>query len=230
MSRNAAKIALIAGLMMSGAAHAAEVPVFSGVAGSFNVAVTSIKEARFEKVIKQQYDFSCGSAALATLLTYHYELPIGEDTVFTEMYKVGNQEKIRKEGFSLLDMKKFLKSRGFEANGFKTSLDKLAGVGVPAIVLINTNGYRHFVVIKGVSESEVLVGDPALGTRTYKREAFEEIWNEIFFVVKQNVDVARNYFNQDGEWSVRAKAPFGTALNRSTLAATTIMLPQIGDF
>ena len=32
----------------------------------FNLHVVSLKEARFKTVIKQQYDFSCGSAALAT--------------------------------------------------------------------------------------------------------------------------------------------------------------------
>ena len=215
---------------MSGPVAAADIPVFGG-GGSFSVGgVTSIKEARFQNVIKQQYDFSCGSAALATLLTYHYEMPVTEDVVFTEMYQVGDQEKIKKEGFSLLDMKKFLSSRAYEADGFQTPLDKLIQVGVPAIVLINTNGYRHFVVVKGVTDDEVLVGDPALGTKTYKRAEFEGIWNGILFVIKQNVDTARNYFNKDDDWAVRQKAPFGTALNRSTLAATTIMLPQIGDF
>lgn len=230
MIRFSAISLILAGLALPAPAMAADVPVFSGAGGAFNVRVTSIKEARFRKVVKQQYDFSCGSAALATLLTYHYETPITEAIVFTEMYKVGDQEKIRKEGFSLLDMKKFLASRGYEADGFRTPLDKLTEVGVPAIVLITTNGYSHFVVIKGVTEDEVLVGDPALGARTYKRAQFEEIWNGILFVVRQNLDVARNYFNDAKEWQVRQKAPFGTALNRSTLSATTIMLPQIGDF
>ena len=229
MYRMAAMTAFLAGVLAASPAAAGDVPFYTSF-GSFKTSVTTIKEARFRNVIKQQYDFSCGSAALATLLTYHYETPVSEQDVFVEMYRVGDQEKIRKEGFSLLDMKKYLRSRGYDADGFKTSLDKLVGVGVPAVVLINTNGYRHFVIVKGVTEDEVLIADPALGTKVYGRDEFEGIWNEILFVVKQDVDVARNYFNKEKQWQVREKAPFGTALNRSTLAATTIMLPQIGDF
>ncbi len=35
-------------------------------------AVVSVKEARFTTTQRQQFDFSCGSAAVATLLTHHY--------------------------------------------------------------------------------------------------------------------------------------------------------------
>lgn len=31
------------------------------------------------------------------------------------------------------------------------------------IVLLDIDGFRHFVLIKGISDSEVLVGDPARG-------------------------------------------------------------------
>ena len=37
--------------------------------GSYRLQVTSLKEARFRTTVPQQYDFSCGSAATATLLT-----------------------------------------------------------------------------------------------------------------------------------------------------------------
>ena len=88
-----------------------------------------------------------------------------EQAVFEEMYARGDQDKIRKEGFSLLDMKRYLEARGFEANGYEAPLDKLVGAGIPAIVLINDNGYNHFVVIKGMRGERVLIGDPSGGTR-----------------------------------------------------------------
>jgi predicted double-glycine peptidase len=222
-------LALGSALLVTAAAHAAN-PVIRSGGGTFSVKVTSMKEARFRKVIKQQYDFSCGSAALATLLTYHYESPVTEQDIFVKMYEAGDQEKIRKEGFSLLDMKQYLEERGFQANGYRASLDKLTEVGIPAIVLITTRGYRHFVVVKGVSEEEVLVGDPALGVRTYERKEFEELWNGILFVATSGVSVAKNYFNADEDWKVRHKAPFGTALTRQGLATFTMLLPGQNDF
>lgn len=215
-------------LLTTVAAEAANPLIRSG--GTFSVNITSMKEARFRNVIKQQYDFSCGSAALATLLTYHYETPTTEQEIFVQMYEAGDQEKIRKEGFSLLDMKQYLEERGFQANGYRASLDKLIDVGIPAIVLITTRGYRHFVVVKGVTETEVLVGDPALGMKTYTREEFAEVWNGILFVATSGVSVAKNYFNDDQEWKVRHKAPFGTALTRQGLATFTMLLPGPNDF
>src|SRR5580658_2885474 len=72
----------------------------------YTAPVTTLKELRFRRVVKQAYDFSCGSAALATLLTYHYNYPVLEDSVLKAMFAEGDKEKIRKEGFSMLDLKK----------------------------------------------------------------------------------------------------------------------------
>ena len=65
---------------------AADIPVRLPHSGAYSLRVTSLKEARFKTTIPQQYDFSCGSAALATLLTHHYARPVGEQEVLREMY------------------------------------------------------------------------------------------------------------------------------------------------
>src|SRR3546814_14649919 len=96
--------------------------------------------------LRQQYDFSCGSAAVATLLTYHYETPLAEAVVFEEMFVRGDQAKIQAEGFSMLDIKQFLDRRGMESDGFRMSLDKLADFRVPAVVMHQPGGYRTFAV------------------------------------------------------------------------------------
>ena len=198
--------------------------------GFLGVPVTSIKEARFATVIKQQYDFSCGSAAVASLLTYHYGRPTTEQEVFREMWEVGDQEKIRKLGFSLLDMKRYFDGRGLRADGYQIGLDKLAKAGVPAITLIDTNGYKHFVLVKGFEGDEVLVGDPALGMNVTSRAEFEAMWNGIVFVIREEFEVAREHFNQNKEWRVRVKAPFGTALSREGLANFIMLLPGTNTF
>lgn len=196
----------------------------------FTVPVTSVKEARFKSVIKQQYDFSCGSAAIATLLTYHYDRPTTEQEVFKAMWEVGDQAKIQKLGFSLLDMKGYLEKRGLKADGFKVGLDKLLKVGIPAIALIDTKGYKHFVLVKGLKGGDVLIGDPALGMNVKTREDFEAMWNGIVFVVRNDIKTARENFNVEKEWQVRAEAPFGTALTRQGLANFTLLLPGRNEF
>ena len=102
----------------------------------------------------------------------------------------------------------------------------LAEVGVPAIVLLNIQGYKHFVVVKGLTADDVLVGDPSRGVQRYKRVDFEKLLeNDIVFVVRTQVDLAKANFNLSEEWSAHPKAPLGDAVDRSSLAMITIYLP-----
>ncbi|WP_332669995.1 C39 family peptidase [Aromatoleum sp.] len=182
--------------------------------GSYTVPITSLKGTRFLSTIRQQYDFSCGSAAVATLLTHQYGKKVDEIAVFKHMYERGDQAKIRREGFSMLDMKLYLDGMGFRAEGVKVDLDQLAAAKVPAIALVRENGYSHFVVIKGVREGRVVIGDPAMGTRVLARSDFEKHWaNGILLVINNRVDLAQ--FNNDRDWSVRPKAPIGNAIGAS---------------
>lgn len=73
------------------------IPDLSG-SGTY-VQVISQKESLFQTTVHQKYDFSCGSAALATLLTYHYDTPVTEQDVFTWMFEKGDKEKSGVKGF-----------------------------------------------------------------------------------------------------------------------------------
>lgn len=197
--------------------------------GNLSVKVTSIKEERFRTTIRQQYDFSCGSAAVATLLTYHYDHPVTEQVVFNAMYDKGDKAKIRREGFSMLDMKRYLDTNGFHAEGYRASLDQLSKAAMPAIVLIKDNGYNHFVLIKGIEPGQVLVGDPAVGTRIMSRPNFEKMWtNGILFVINSVRD--KDNFNRPREWQVRASAPLGSAVRPATLEDVTLLRRGPDDF
>lgn len=193
--------------------------------GAYQVRVTSLKEARFRTTIPQQYDFSCGSAATATLLTYQYGYPVSEQDVFVRMFNYGDQAKIRKQGFSLLDMRRYLQSLGFEADGFELPLEKLQQEGVPAIVLLNDRGYRHFVVVKGLKNGRVLLGDPARGTRAMPRSRFDALWdNRVLFVVHNRRELAR--FNQPRDWQTAPPAPLDIGIQRDGLR--NIAVPRRG--
>lgn len=192
-----------------------------------NTPIDSMAERKFATIVRQQYDFSCGSAALATLLTYHYDDAISEQEAFASMYEKGDAVKIQQLGFSLLDIKTYLETRGYQADGYKTDLQTLAEAGVPAIALVNVQGYRHFVVVKGLDNGEVMVGDPALGLRYFTAEQFNGMWeNGILFIIRNRSDVGRKYFNADREWRLLARAPLGEAVSRRTLESLTISLPS----
>src|SRR5689334_25026195 len=183
-SASALALTLVCALPFANAARADEITIVDPSGANYAMHVTSLKEARFKRTIKQQYDFSCGSAAVATLLTYQYNYPVSEQTAFQEMFESGDQQKIRQQGFSLLDIKRFLERRGFVADGYELPLKKLAETNTPAIVLISESGYHHFVVVKGLRNDRVLIGDPATGTRPMPLQSFEKKWeDQVLFVI-----------------------------------------------
>jgi predicted double-glycine peptidase len=208
--------------------QASEITVRVPHGGNYNLGLTSLKEARFKTTVPQHFDFSCGSAATATLLTYQYGLPVNEEQVFVKMYAHGDQAKIRKEGFSLLDMRRYLQSKGFEADGFELPIEKLAEEGIPAIVLLNDRGYRHFVVVKGLRNGRVLLGDPARGTRAMPVARFHELWdNGVLFVIHNRRDMAR--FNHPRDWSTAPPAPLDMGIQREGLRNVTMPKRGPGD-
>jgi predicted double-glycine peptidase len=224
---------LLLGVIALGPQTALAGDVLGTSGNAYFVKVTSLKEMRFQEsfrtTIKQQHDFSCGSAALATLLTHHYGKTVTEQDVFRVMFEKGDQNKIRREGFSLFDIKSYLEINGYQADGFEADLDLLRKAKVPAIVLIQENGYSHFVVIKGVRDNSVLIGDPSAGTRIVPRTEFEAMWKErILFVIRSHQNVAQ--FNNAAHWTFRLKAPFGDGLYQDTLSAGMLLLPTKHDF
>lgn len=164
--------------------------VLSGCGSSAPVqprSVTSLLEIRRDKMIKQSWDISCGSAALATVLTYDQNYPVTEREVAAELLKKTPVEKVRAQlGFSLLDLKNFVQSRGFTANGLgNVSLPDLLEIG-PAILPVIVHGYNHFVVFRDVQGDRVLLADPAWGNRTMRMDEFLGIWkSHVAFTVER---------------------------------------------
>lgn len=221
-------LAWLSALCWHGAAPAAAVSVPGAQGQGISLRLTSLKEARFRNTIRQKYDFSCGSAAVATLLTYQYGYPVDEQAAFEQMYAHGDRAKIGKEGFSLLDIKRYLAGNGFDADGFDVPLDKLEQERLPAIVLIDERGYHHFVVVKGLYEGRVLIGDPALGTRSLPRARFEAMWkNRLVFVIHNRRSLA--VFNSPSDWRAAPMAPLGSAVDRRGLDSITMPKRGPGD-
>lgn len=187
--------------------------------------VDSFQQKKYAATLAQQYDFSCGSAALATLLTYNYGIRVDERDVFNDMIEHGDKKVIAQSGFSLLDIKNYLTRRGMESNGYRAPLEKLAEVRVPAIVLVNVRGYNHFVVLDGIHDGWVLLSDPANGMRSEPIGEFERQWTGIFFLIVTNADEAQKRFNRPERWAAAPPPPW--ELLRYTLDLATLSRPAM---
>lgn len=145
--------------------------------------VPSYREVRMSHVIPQTEDFSCGAAALATLLRYHFGNQLTERQAILGMFDQGDKDQIRKVGFSMLEMKRLCENLHFAADGYKIDIQKLRQITIPVIALIDTRKYKHFVVVRRVDDRFVYVSDPSFGNRRIPLEDFEASWNQIVFVV-----------------------------------------------
>lgn len=140
--------------------------------------VVSLKEIREAGVVIQKWDTSCGAAAMATVFTFYFDDPATEREVAQGLLRQTEPLKVRhRGGFSMLDMKRYAKERGYRAIGFRQlSFEYLRYFDGP-IVPVSFHGYNHYVVFKGLTpDGEVLLGDPAYGNRTISRERFERVW------------------------------------------------------
>ena len=209
---------LAASLSGTSPARAESFPIIEG-GGYAILDVENLRDRKFATTIRQQFDFSCGSAAVATLLTYHYDQPTSETDAFRSMWDVGDQARIQEVGFSLLEMKNYLKSLGYRADGFRLSLDRIQEIGVPGIALVDIQGYKHFVIIKGITKDKVLFGDPSRGISARSRADFEEIWDGTILFVRSHVEIGRANFNSVQDWRVAPGGPTDRGVDRKETLA-----------
>jgi predicted double-glycine peptidase len=158
--------------------------------------VRSLLEVRQSGVVIQKFDISCGAAALATILRYQHGDMVEEREVAIGLMGraeyLARPEIVRiRQGFSLLDLKRFVDARGYEGVGYgRMDLDDLIAKA-PAIVPVSINDYNHFVVFRGRLGNRVLLADPAFGNVTMTVEAFERAWidygdiGKVAFVVQR---------------------------------------------
>jgi predicted double-glycine peptidase len=171
--------------------------IYTGMAGAEHIAlnyqVKPFVDFKDKHIIKQAYDYSCGSASLATLLNGYLGEKLTEQQVIQGMMQYGDAAKIQeRRAFSLLDMKRFVEVLGYKGNGYKAEFDDLKTLDKPAIMPMEFFGYKHFVVFRGIHGDHVFVADPNLGNVSYAVEKFKEIWTPSIVFVVSDEDVKTN--------------------------------------
>lgn len=142
-----------------------------------NTYMASTEALNKRHIVMQEYDYSCGSAALATLLNYHLGENFTERQVIMGLMRYGDPERIRqRRAFSFLDMKRFVDALGYRGAGYKAELTNLLELDAPAILPIRIGAYDHFVVFRGIHDNRAFLADPWLGDTTYPVKVFEDMW------------------------------------------------------
>ncbi|QCP14769.1 peptidase C39 [Pseudoduganella umbonata] len=136
---------------------------------SGRVPIKSWKTSCDEGVIKQNLDFSCGAASLATLLGGYYGQHVTEQALLIAMDKGTGRA-------SFDDMARGLSQFGFRAQGFAASWEQLVRLKMPVVVYVKHDRGDHFTVLRGINSETVWLADSSAGNRTYSREQFLAMW------------------------------------------------------
>ena len=151
-----------------------------------------MKDLRDQNLVKQRFDFSCGAAALATILRYGFGDAITEQQILIDLFtQLSDDERKTAEsmGFSLLDLQRVAQRRGYAAEGFRLEPTQLSMLAGPVIVFIEPRGYKHFAVLRGVQNDRAYLADPSRGNIRQPLYAFVNDWVQdggtgIIFVVE----------------------------------------------
>lgn len=173
MRRQALRIWFWLGVLSLGVAHGVQAQMSTAMvnthSGVLQVPVKNWKTLRDAQVVKQDLDYSCGAASLATLLNYFYGQDLTEEALLKAMDKGDGRA-------SFEDMAKALPKFGFRAQGFAASWEQLTRLKMPVIVYVKHRKNDHFSVLRGINQDTVWLADPSLGNRTYSRQQFLAMW------------------------------------------------------
>jgi len=177
-------------LALSATVSTAQIGIGSGL--RVDEPARSMKDLRDQNLVRQRFDFSCGAAALATIIRYGLGEEVTERQVLEELFDLLSEEEktaVRETGFSLLHLQRVAQARGFNAQGFRLEPEQLVMLGGPVIVFIEPRGYQHFAVLRGMRGDRVYLADPSRGNIRMPVYKFLESWVQddgqgIIFVVE----------------------------------------------
>lgn len=146
--------------------------------------VKSWIEFKNDKLTRQNYDYSCGSAALSTLLSHYYDANVTEEMILKGVLEakgiikdasvLENQE--GNNGLSLYDLSQYASTKGFKAVGIALGMEELKKLQIPVIVFVKIRKQEHFTVLKKMDERYVYLADPSFGNIRVSHAKFKEMF------------------------------------------------------
>jgi len=129
--------------------------------------MTSWAQRRDIGVVKQQFDYSCGASALATLMSLY-----GRQTAEKEV--LGKLLKDKESSFQ--NLAEAAQSFGFRAKGLAVGLAQLKKLKLPVILYFHHKRNDHFTVFTGWDQGRFQVADPTWGNLVLDESTFKEKW------------------------------------------------------
>jgi predicted double-glycine peptidase len=153
--------------------------------------VISWKDLRTRYVVMQQRDYSCGAAALATVMRYYWGADITEADVLLQVEKMLTKTELAdrgKNGLSIADLRRAAEKMDFNAVIGTVKFAQLFEVKVPVVVALEQNKINHFVVLRGFADGRAYLADPIRGNVRIPISELADQWiaNTLLVVAKPN--------------------------------------------
>ena len=137
--------------------------------------VKSYQELKNERVIRQNYEQSCGASSLATMINLIDDENLSEFDVL----KLMSEQELKTDMVSFADLETVLSKLGYENKSYKINkenLDKL--INIPMIVKIEDDPrFPHFVLIINYKGDFLEVLDPSHGEYISSKREFLRLWD-----------------------------------------------------
>lgn len=131
--------------------------------------ISSWKKLRDLQTVKQNLDYSCGAASVATIFTYFYNRPTLESEVL---------EKIDSDtAATFRNLSEVIEDFGYASKAIITDLNTIKKLKIPAIAHIKYNGEEHFTVIRSVANNYIYLSDSSLGNKVLSEKQFLSVWD-----------------------------------------------------
>lgn len=150
----------------------------------------SWRELQRRNVVIQQFDYSCGPAAVATILRYYWEDNVTEKQILETLVKILTPAEIKedmKKGTSITDLRRASVAMGYLSSIGTMTFEQLTQSKIPVVVPVKVNKFDHFVVFRGMVDGRVYLADPVHGNVRPTVAEFCQQWNKnaVLAVIKK---------------------------------------------
>lgn len=154
----------------------------------------TMRSLRWQGVVRQSYDYSCGTGSIANLLLLVGQMAPDERSLIERYAALRSREEIEaamRTGFSLQDLKLMLGLLGYSSAGVRFEPGTLPEDSHPMIVYLVVKGYQHFAVFAGIEQGLVVLHDPARGRIRLTIPRFLAEWDGSALVLQGSLGETR---------------------------------------
>lgn len=132
-----------------------------------------ISHMRKVPYIQQMRQTECGLCCVAMIMHYYKS--------YDGIHRIRKNLEVGRDGLKISLLAKYMNNIGLDTKVYKTDVEALKGLELPAIIFWNNN---HFVVLEKIENNGITIVDPSYGRRKMKILEFIKNYSNIILTIK----------------------------------------------